>query len=109
MQWSLRNKVLGGYGLMLVLTVVVGVLGLAAVNTLSRELAMSSDVLAPSLSDAEDIGRTISAARQTVDTFLTSPTRVDRQEVQRVSRVLAGHYDTLIADLDRIGQRQPTA
>src|SRR5438105_5407639 len=109
MQWSLRNKVLGGYGLMLALTGVVGVLGLAAVNSLSRELATSSDVLAPSLSDADDIGRTISAARQTVDTFVTSPTRVDRQEVQRVSRVLAGQYDTLIADLDRIGQRQPPA
>ena len=107
MQWSLRNKVLAGYGLMLVLTVVVGFLGLAASHTLSWQLTEAGDVLAPSLSEAEDVGRTMAVARQILDNLVISRPAAASPELPRTTRALAGKIETVLADLDRMEQRRP--
>ena len=88
MQWSLRKKVIGGYGLMLVLTIAVGVAGLLSVRRLAAELAEASDVLAPTLSDAGGIVRSAAAAEDALDSVV-SAARGGSQDIPNTTRVLA--------------------
>ena len=101
-----RSKLL--YGLILAMTVAIGLNGLRVSQALSDKLADASYVAAPALGEAALVERQVGTVQARLDAIVTAAARHEMQNAADQVKYLAGRHELMIASLDRIQQGRHT-
>src|SRR5258706_987162 len=101
-----RSKLI--YGVILVMTVAIGVGGLYVSQTLAGKLAEASLVTAPALGDAALIERQVGTVQVRLDGIVAASGRHEMQNVADQVKYLTGRQDVMTVSFDRLQQGHHT-
>jgi hypothetical protein len=102
MHRNTRSKLI--YGLILAMTVALGLGGLFVSQTLASKLADASLVTAPALGEAALIERQVGTVQVRLDGIVAAASRHEMQNVADQVKYLVGRQDLMTVSLDRIQQ-----
>ena len=106
LKWNRRARLIVGYGVILAMTVAIGVTGLRASRDLAGQLADATNVRAPALSDAALVERLAGVVQTRLEGIVSAASRHEAQTIADQIKYLATRQDLMMDALDHL-QQQP--